>query len=123
MVKHLTDTQASKSSNLFVPTQGPDVNGRSTDLQSACLGSIPTVSTNKFGYIVKKLYFYKNKDMSILTIILVLIVIGLVLWLINSSIPMDPKIKSILNIVVVIFVILWLLSAFGVLGALSSARI
>ncbi len=28
---------------------GPDANGRSTDLQSDCLGSIPTVSTSPTG--------------------------------------------------------------------------
>ena len=28
-------------------TNGPDADGRSTDLQSDCLGSIPTVSTKK----------------------------------------------------------------------------
>jgi len=45
------------------------------------------------------------------------------LWLVNNYIPMDAKIKSILNIVVVIAVVLWLLSAFGVLGPLSSYRV
>jgi predicted membrane protein len=55
--------------------------------------------------------------MSLISIILALVVAGVVLWLINTYIPMDGKIKSILNIVVVIIVILWLLSAFGVLGS------
>ncbi len=54
--------------------------------------------------------------MPILTIIIVLIVVGLVLWLINNFIPMDRKIKSILNVVVVIVVIIWLLNVFGVLS-------
>lgn len=49
--------------------------------------------------------------MSILfTIIIVLIVLGLVLYLINTFIPMDAKIKQILNIVVVIAIVIWLLS-------------
>ena len=52
-----------------------------------------------------------------------LIVVGVLLWLVNNYIPMDAKIKNILNIVVVIAVVLWLLSAFGVLGALSSYRV
>ena len=46
-----------------------------------------------------------------------------ILWLINSYIPMDRKIKRILNVVVVIGMILWLLSAFGVIGSLLSIRI
>ncbi len=51
--------------------------------------------------------------MSIINVIIILVVVGLILWLINTYIPMDRKIKSILNIVVVIAVIIWLLKAFG----------
>lgn len=54
--------------------------------------------------------------MSLLNIILVLIVVGVLLWLINTYLPMDGKIKSILNIVVVIAVVIWLLQAFGIFG-------
>ena len=61
--------------------------------------------------------------MSLLTIILVIVVVGVLLWAINSFIPMDSKIKSILNIVVVIALILWLLQAFGILGSLSGVRV
>lgn len=61
--------------------------------------------------------------MSLVTVLLVLIVVGVILWLINNYIPMDRKIKNILNIVVVILVILWLLRAFGVLDSLNSVRI
>lgn len=61
--------------------------------------------------------------MSILTIILVIVVVGVLLWALNSFVPMDSKIKSILNIVVVILLILWLLQAFGVIGALSGVRV
>ena len=57
--------------------------------------------------------------MPLLHLILVLIVVGILLWLVNTYIPMDPKIKSILNAVVVICVIIWLLQVFGVLGALG----
>jgi hypothetical protein len=49
--------------------------------------------------------------------------VGVLLWAINSFIPMDSKIKSILNIVVVIALIFWLLQAFGILGSLSSVRV
>lgn len=52
--------------------------------------------------------------MPLLTIVLTLIVVGVLLWLINTFIPMASSIKTILNIVVVIAVILWLLSVFGV---------
>ncbi len=53
--------------------------------------------------------------MTLLGLVVTLIVIGVLLWLVNAYIPMDPKIKNILNIVVVIVVVLWLLSVFGLL--------
>jgi len=57
--------------------------------------------------------------MPLLTILLVLIVVGVILWLINTYIPMDRKIKNILNVVVVIVVVIWLLQAFGLLDSLK----
>ena len=61
--------------------------------------------------------------MSLITVVVVLVVVGLVLWLINTYIPMDAKIKSILNVVVVIVVILWLLQTFGLLGSLGKIQL
>ena len=61
--------------------------------------------------------------MSLIGILLVLIVVGVVLWLVNTYIPMDGKIKTILNIVVVIVVVIWLLQAFGVLGNIGNVGI
>lgn len=55
--------------------------------------------------------------MNLVSLVIVLIVVGVILYLINQFIPMDSKIKSILNIVVVIVVILWLLNAFGVFSS------
>ena len=61
--------------------------------------------------------------MSLITLVVVLIVVGVLLWLVNTYIPMDRKIKTILNVVVVIAVVIWLLQAFGVLGSMDSIRI
>jgi len=61
--------------------------------------------------------------MPLINVLLVLVVVGVVLWLVNTYIPMDPKIKTILNIVVVIVVVIWLLRAFGILGSLSQFHI
>ena len=61
--------------------------------------------------------------MSLMSIVLTLIVVGVLLWLVNSYIPMDSKIKTILNGVVVVAVVLWLLQAFGILGSLNSVRV
>ncbi len=61
--------------------------------------------------------------MSLITLVIVLAVVGVVLWLINSYIPMQSTIKKILNAVVIIVVVLWLLSAFGVISSLDTIRI
>jgi hypothetical protein len=58
-----------------------------------------------------------------INLVIVLIDVGVVLWLINTYIPMEATIKKILNGVVMIVVLLWLLSAFGMLGSLSSVRV
>lgn len=50
-------------------------------------------------------------------LVIVLVVIGVVLWLINSYIPMQANIKKILNVVVVIVAVLFVLNAFGIIGS------
>jgi hypothetical protein len=52
--------------------------------------------------------------MPIISLIIVLVGIGLILWLVNTYIPMADPIKTILNVVVIICVVLWLLNVFGV---------
>jgi len=59
----------------------------------------------------------------LINVIIVLMVVGVLLWLVNTYLPMDGKIKSILNGVVVIAVVVWLLQAFGMLDSLSAIRI
>lgn len=61
--------------------------------------------------------------MSLISLAVTLIVIGVLLWLVNTYIPMDGKIKKILNVVVVICVVVWLLFAFGVLDHSSEIRV
>jgi hypothetical protein len=61
--------------------------------------------------------------MSLISIVLVLIVAGVIMWLINAYIPMQGTIKSLLNAVVVIVLVIWLLQAFGVLGELGRIQI
>ena len=60
--------------------------------------------------------------MSLISIVVSLIVVGVLLWLVNTYIPMDAKIKKILNVVVVVVVVLWLLNLFGILDHLRSIR-
>jgi hypothetical protein len=61
--------------------------------------------------------------MTLIGLIVTLVVVGVLLWMVNAYIPMDPKIKNILNIVVVIAVVLWLLQAFGLLGSIGSVKV
>jgi len=61
--------------------------------------------------------------MPLLTIVLVLIVTGVLLWVVNNYIPMQRTIKNILNAIIVIVVVVWLLNVFGVLGSLQHVRI
>jgi len=61
--------------------------------------------------------------MSLIGLVITLIVIGLLLYLVNQYLPLDPKIKQILNVVVVICTVLWLLSVFGVFDSLSNVQV
>jgi uncharacterized protein YhhL (DUF1145 family) len=56
--------------------------------------------------------------MTLIDIVLVLIVIGLILWLVNTYVPMAGGIKSLLNVVVFVVVLIWVLQVFGLVGAI-----
>lgn len=60
--------------------------------------------------------------MSLISIIITLIVVGIALGLINNYIPMDRKIRGILNFVVVAAVILWLLYGLNILNDSGEVR-
>lgn len=61
--------------------------------------------------------------MPLVQLVLYLIVIGVLLWLVNTFIPMARSIKSILNAVIVVAVVVWLLNIFGLWNSISSFRI
>jgi formate hydrogenlyase subunit 4 len=65
----------------------------------------------------------ESDTMTLINVIAVLIAIGVVLWLVNTYIPMDGKIKSILNGVIVIAVVLWLFKVFDVIDLLSGISV
>lgn len=50
------------------------------------------------------------------SLIIGLLIVGVVLWLVNTYVPLDPKIRTIINVVVGILVVLWVLRAFGLVG-------
>jgi hypothetical protein len=61
--------------------------------------------------------------MTLVGIIVVLVVVGLIMWLINTYIPMAGAIKSLLNIVVFIVVLIWILQTFGLIGQINGVHI
>jgi hypothetical protein len=61
--------------------------------------------------------------MGLLEIIITLVIVGVILWLVETYIPMDASIKRMLQVVVIIIVALWLLQSFGVLGHVGGDRI
>jgi hypothetical protein len=61
--------------------------------------------------------------MPLLYIVGLLIVVGVLLWLVNTYIPMDPKIAGLLNAVVVIAVVIYLLQVFGLLSTLQNIKV
>jgi hypothetical protein len=60
--------------------------------------------------------------MDLLTLIVVLVVVGLVIYLIQGYLPIDPKIKQIVVAIVIIVLIVWLLQGIGLLPGTISLR-
>jgi hypothetical protein len=59
---------------------------------------------------------------TLVNIVVILVVVGLVMWLINTYIPMAGAIKSLLNIVVFVVVLIWLLQTFGLIGNIPGLK-
>jgi hypothetical protein len=47
-------------------------------------------------------------------LIIILVIVGLALYLVNTYVPMAPPVKTILNVVVILILCLWLLRMFGI---------
>ena len=60
--------------------------------------------------------------MSVFYIILVIAVVGLLLWVLNTYVPMQSTVRSILNLVVVVLLIVWLLQVFGLISPILNIR-
>ena len=56
--------------------------------------------------------------MTLVDIVLVLVVIGLIMWLVNTYVPMAGGVKSLLNVVVFVVVLIWILQVFGLVGSI-----
>jgi len=60
--------------------------------------------------------------MPLFTIVVSLVIVGVLLWLVNSYIEMDPKIKKIINVVVIIVTIIWLTKVLGLWQYLNNVH-
>ncbi len=61
--------------------------------------------------------------MTLVSIVVVLVVAGLILWMIDTYIPMAGGIKSLLNAVVFIVLAIWLLQGVGLVGNIPGVHI
>lgn len=61
--------------------------------------------------------------MSLVSLIVIIVLVGFLLWLIETFIPMNAKVKLLLQVVVVIVLLLWVLQALGVLSAGPTIRL
>lgn len=88
-------------------------------------GSAPTVRRlqRAAAFVADLRALYESTAMSLISLIITIVVVGLILWVINSFIPMESRVKSILNVVVIMCLVLWLLQAFGIIGSLRNVRV
>ena len=63
---------------------------------------------------------FRSTTRDLITVVIVLVLVGVLLWLVNTYLPMQGTIKSLLNGVVVIAVVLWLMRIFGLLDYLNT---
>jgi len=61
--------------------------------------------------------------MPLIYVVLTLLFAGVILWLINTYVPMAGSIKAILNLVVVIVACVWVLQAFGLWQSVLNYRV
>lgn len=61
----------------------------------------------------------RRSAIPLIQLVIILVVLGVILWVVNTYIPMDATIKKFLNVVVVLVAVLYILGAFGILDSLS----
>lgn len=54
--------------------------------------------------------------MGLFEFFVICIIVGLVVWIINAYLPIEPKIKQLITIVAVVVLVLILLQAMGIFG-------
>lgn len=60
--------------------------------------------------------------MPLINVLIVLVVAGVLLYVVETILPIEATIRRIIHIVVILAVCIWLLQAFGIIGSLRSFR-
>ena len=60
--------------------------------------------------------------MPLINVLVVLVIAGVLLYIVETLLPIEATIKRIIHIVVVLALCIWLLQAFGIIGSLASFR-
>jgi hypothetical protein len=50
-----------------------------------------------------------------LSILIALVVVGFLMWLVNTYIPMDGRFKQLFNVLAIVVVVVWVIRSLGVL--------
>jgi hypothetical protein len=61
--------------------------------------------------------------MTLANLVLILVIAGLIMWLINSYVPMAAAIKSLLNVVVFVVLLIWVLQVLGIVGGITEIHL
>jgi len=60
--------------------------------------------------------------MPLINVIVVLVIVGVLLYVVETLIPIDATIRRIIRVVIILAVCIWLLQVFGIIGPLGSFR-
>jgi uncharacterized protein YqhQ len=60
--------------------------------------------------------------MPLINVLVVLVIVGVLLYIVETLLPIEATIKRIIHIVVVLALCIWLLQVFGIIGSLGSFR-
>lgn len=57
-----------------------------------------------------------------ITLLVYLAIAGVIVWLFNYLIPMDPKFKTVINVIIALFLFLYILQVLGVWSGLPNLK-
>jgi len=61
--------------------------------------------------------------MTLVNLALILVIAGLIMWLINTYVPMAAAIRSLLNVVVFVVLLIWVLQVLGVVEGITGIHL